>query len=132
MREAPVRSLPLEGSQHVGIASAVPFCVVFAHYPWRDRNPPPRRLASSTRWFAHYPWRDRNTASFSEAVSKTCAKLGFAHYPWRDRNAMTWEDYVHAVQVRSLPLEGSQPPAEAERLARAEVRSLPLEGSQRG
>mgnify|MGYP006990451692 CR=1 FL=1 len=57
---------------------------MFAHYPWRDRNPrgpmrplwrrlevrslplegsqPPPAVLESEQWseFAHYPWRDRN------------------------------------------------------------------------
>ena len=63
----------------------------------------------------------------------TCAfTLGFAHYPWRDRNDESRRPPRAVDPVRSLPLEGSQPPPGpgGRRCQPTQVRSLPLEGSQ--
>ena len=68
-RQSPpqVRSLPLEGSQHV-VWGDVTGGSGFAHYPWRDRNPMMLDNPGPAAKFAHYPWRDRNKISRMESV----------------------------------------------------------------
>ena len=151
LEEAAVRSLPLEGSQREA-EKWVPIHVPrFAHYPWRDRNPPARPEWTRRRpRFAHYPWRDRNhphryryratpgrVRSLPLEGSQQARELaglfllGFAHYPWRDRNPASDPTRDVAPGVRSLPLEGSQRHRPAQAPYGPQVRSLPLEGSQR-
>ena len=78
---------------------------MFAHYPWRDRNPICRSKPPVASWGSLITPGGIATRGGGRALTMF---TGFAHYPWRDRNLSACTSGLVSLRVRSLPLEGSQ------------------------